>query len=108
MRIVFMGTPQFAVPALKKIASSIIAVVTQPDRPRGRGHRSNPLRSKKPLALEIPVFQPARIKDEPFLQQPKELAPDLIVVVALVNFTASAAYFPLGLCQCTCIFIAPA
>lgn len=83
MRIVFMGTPQFAVPALKKIASSIIAVVTQPDRPRGRGHRFQPSPIKEAaLALEIPVFQPARIKDEPFLQQLKELAPDLIVVVA--------------------------
>ena len=87
MDIVFMGTPDFAVPTLQMLINenhNIKAVVTQPDRPKGRGNKlaAPPV---KQLAQEynIPVLQPERIRnDEDFLQQLKEIAPDLIVVVA--------------------------
>lgn len=87
MDIVFMGTPDFAVPTLQMLINeqyNIKAVVTQPDRPKGRGNKlaAPPV---KQLAQEynIPVLQPEKIRhDEEFLQQLKEIAPDLIVVVA--------------------------
>lgn len=86
LRIVFMGTPSFAVPCLEALIASgeeIIEVVTQPDRPRGRGHRLVPSPVKE-LALkhEIPVYQPERIKRPEHVGHLKALAPDLIVVVA--------------------------
>ena len=86
MRIVFMGTPDFAAASLQALIVSkhqIAAVVTQPDRPKGRGKQvqAPPV---KLLALQynIPVLQPATIKTEDFLQTLRELQPDCIVVVA--------------------------
>lgn len=86
MKIVFMGTPAFAIPSLEKLAEAgfkIEAVVTQPDRPRGRGQKLCPSPVKeKALALGLPVLQPERVRAPEFQARLKELAPDLIAVVA--------------------------
>lgn len=86
MRIVFMGTPEFSVPILEALVQGghqVIAVVTQPDKPKGRGKavQVTPVKEKA-LELGIPVYQPARARDEGFIEQMKELAPDVAVVVA--------------------------
>ncbi len=85
-RIVFMGTPDFAVPSLKALIDAgftIPAVVTRPDRPKGRG-RALAMPPVKEVALKhgIQVLQPERIKEAEFLHTLKILAPELIVVVA--------------------------
>jgi len=85
-RIVFFGTPAFAVPSLEALIGSpheVVALVSQPDRPKGRGQQLQPTPTKQ-IALErgIAVLQPAKIRDEPFLQQLRDLRPDLGVVVA--------------------------
>ncbi|MFQ5585313.1 MAG: methionyl-tRNA formyltransferase [Thermodesulfobacteriota bacterium] len=85
-RIVFMGTPDFAVPSLKALIDeryTIPAVVTRPDRPKGRG-RALSMPPVKEVALKhgIQVLQPERIKDRDFLESLKSLAPEVIVVVA--------------------------
>ena len=86
MKIVFMGTPEFSVPTLKSIIDSeheIIAVVTQPDKPKGRGKEmsSTPVKEAA-LMAGIPVYQPARVKEESFLAIIRQMKPDVIVVVA--------------------------
>ena len=86
MNIVFMGTPDFAVPSLKELINkyNVTAVFTQPDRPKGRGKKLA-ISPVKEVALEnnIPVYQPERIKNEPeMLQILKDLKPDFIIVVA--------------------------
>ena len=85
-RIVFMGTPDFAVPALKKLIEAgfqIVGVVTAPDKPSGRGQKlkSTPVK-KVAEAHEIPVLQPENLKDPQFLSDLEALKPDLQVVVA--------------------------
>ena len=86
MKIVFMGTPDFAVASLKAIKLSnheISAVVTQPDRPKGRGRKLTPP-PVKVTALEagITVFQPEKIKQKEFVAELKKLSPQVIVVAA--------------------------
>ena len=84
-RVVFMGTPEFAVPCLSMLAqqTELLAVVTQPDKPRGRGQKLVPSPVKaKAIALGVPVLQPARVKTPEFAAQLAALAPDLMVVVA--------------------------
>ena len=87
LRIVFMGTPEFAVPSLKKIANShhqIVGVVTQPDRPRGRGLKLHPPPVKQ-AALELglsPILQPEDLNDPQFLETLRTLQADVFVVVA--------------------------
>ncbi len=85
-RILFMGTPAFALPALRLLQEKsypIIGVVTQPDRPKGRGLKevAPPV---KILAQELglPVFQPAKVRDESFLKIFRDLNPDMVVLVA--------------------------
>jgi methionyl-tRNA formyltransferase len=86
LRIVFFGTPGFAVPSLEALIASrhaVVAVVSQPDRPKGRGQQLLPTPTKVvALAHEVPVLQPAKIRDEGFLQQIRGLHADLGVVVA--------------------------
>jgi methionyl-tRNA formyltransferase len=86
VRIVFFGTPAFAVPSLEALIASgheVVAVVSQPDRPRGRGQQLQPTPTKQvALAHGIPVLQPTKIRDEAFLQQIRDLHADLGVVVA--------------------------
>ncbi len=84
-RIVFMGTPQFAVPSLKRLAEryTIAAVVTQPDRPAGRKRQLTPPPVKEAaLARDLPVWQPPTLRAPEAAAHLRALAPDLIVVVA--------------------------
>jgi methionyl-tRNA formyltransferase len=86
MRIVFMGTPEFAVPSLRRLHDSgheIALVVTQPDRPagRGRGLRSPPVKQAAE-ELGLPIAQPASVNTDDFAARLRVLAPDAIVVVA--------------------------
>ncbi len=86
LRIVYFGTPEFAVPTLRRLldaGENVVALVSQPDRPRGRGHRLAPTPTKE-LALErgVPVLQPERLKDPQFLESVSALQPDLGVVAA--------------------------
>lgn len=86
MRIIFMGTPDFAVASLDALIEAgheILAVVTQPDRPKGRGNKLTfPEVKTRALALQLPVYQPEQVKEERFLQLLEEYHPDVIVVVA--------------------------
>lgn len=87
MKAVFMGTPDFAVPTLQKMVDmgiEITAVVTQPDKAKGRGKKViySPVKECA-LAHDLPVYQPVRIKKDPeFIQTLRDMAPDVIVVVA--------------------------
>ncbi len=85
-RVVFMGTPDFAVPCLKAIVAAgyeVCGVVSQPDRPKGRGRKLCPSPVKEAaLALGLPVVTIERVKDPAFLAQLQEWSPDVAVVVA--------------------------
>ena len=86
MRIVFMGTPDFAVPTLTALIEGgheVVAVVTQPDKPKGRGKAvlMTPVKEKA-IEYEIPVYQPVKVRDPEFVELLKTMAPDVIVVVA--------------------------
>jgi len=85
-RIVFMGTPEYAVPSLERLMAhgyAVQAVVTQPDRPRGRGRTPLPPAVKVTAQrLGIPVFQPARASEQGFCGEMRDLKPDLLIVVA--------------------------
>ncbi|MFP4160978.1 MAG: methionyl-tRNA formyltransferase, partial [Ectothiorhodospira sp.] len=86
MRVVYAGTPEFAVPALEALLQTsheVVAVYTQPDRPAGRGRRLRPGPVKqKALACDLPVEQPATLRDEATLERLRAHAPDLMVVAA--------------------------
>lgn len=86
MRIVFMGTPDFAVPSLKAVVDAgfeVEAVVTNPDEPRGRGLKVFPPAVKTTaVALGLRVIQTPSVKDPAFVSTLEDIAPDLIVVVA--------------------------
>lgn len=85
MKLVFMGTPGFAVPSLELLASrhDVLAVVTAPDRPAGRGKKIRESEVKKAaLKLGLPVLQPTNLKDSEFVNHLAELQADLFVVVA--------------------------
>ena len=86
MKVLFWGTPDFAVPALRALDDEgfeVVGVVTQPDRPAGRGRRLTPSPVKEvALALGMPVLTPERPRGDDFLGQLRDLAPDLSVVVA--------------------------
>ncbi|WP_167437653.1 methionyl-tRNA formyltransferase [Hungatella effluvii] len=86
MRIVFMGTPDFSVPALTALVEAghdVIAVVTQPDKPKGRGKlvQMTPVKEKA-LEYGIPVYQPVKARDPEFVSLLKEMNPDAMVVAA--------------------------
>jgi methionyl-tRNA formyltransferase len=86
LRVVFFGTPEFAVPTLDALLASpcdVVGVVTQPDRPRGRGQRTtaSPVKTAA-LAAGKRVLQPTSVKDAAFLSELSGLAPDLGVVAA--------------------------
>lgn len=91
MRIVFMGTPDFAVGSLKALCESgkheILAVVTQPDRPKGRGNKllQTPVKEYA-LAQGLTVYQPQKVKTPEFVELLHELQPELIVVAAFGQF----------------------
>jgi methionyl-tRNA formyltransferase len=86
VRIVFWGTPEFAIPALRAIADEghdVAGVVTQPDRPagRGRGVAQSPVK-REALEMGVPVLQPERARGDEFMAQLRALEPELSVVVA--------------------------
>lgn len=89
-RVVFMGTPDFAVPSLQKIAESgheIVGIVTRPDKPRGRGQKLQPTEVKaaaQDLGLDVPILQPDSLKDKGFQADLKALEADLFAVVAFL------------------------
>lgn len=86
MKIIFMGTPEFAVPSLKILLDNkydIPTVVTVPDRKKGRGLKTSVSDVKKfALEKDLKLLQPVSLKDEKFINEIKLLAPDLIIVVA--------------------------
>jgi len=86
MKIIFMGTPDFSVPTLQNIIDSkheVIGVVTQPDKPKGRGkHMYAPPIKELARKYDIPVYQPKKVREEQFIKILKELNPDIIVVIA--------------------------
>ncbi len=86
MRIIFFGTPEFAVPTLRALLESgehVVAAVTQPDRVKGRGHKlSSPPVKECALSEGIPVLQPSSVRSDDFLNALHALGPDMIVVVA--------------------------
>lgn len=85
MRVIFMGTPEFAVPSLEALLQKheVVLVVTQPDKPKGRGKKMVPT-PVKACALEhgIPVLQPEKVKEPEFVEQLRSYEPDLIAVTA--------------------------
>lgn len=86
MRIVFMGTPDFAAASLKNLLDEgfdVVGVFTQPDKPKGRGMELaySPVKELA-LANALPVFQPTKLRDGTALEAVKSLAPDILVVVA--------------------------
>ncbi|MBT1072123.1 methionyl-tRNA formyltransferase [Pelotalea chapellei] len=85
-RIIFMGTPDFACPTLQTLINrgeKPIAVITQPDRPKGRGQKLMPPPVKEiALQHDIPVYQPLKVRDPAFIEVIRDLQPDLIVVIA--------------------------
>lgn len=85
-RLIFMGTPQFALPSLEALLAAgeeVPAVVTQPDRPRGRGQIVTPSPVKElALAWNLPVLQPQSLKDSEFIRRLRALEPELMIVVA--------------------------
>ena len=86
MNIVFMGSPDFAVPTLKKLLASdhnLSAIVTQPDRPKGRGRAVSPPPVKVcALSSDVPILQPEKASDPGFIAAIREMQPDLLAVVA--------------------------
>jgi methionyl-tRNA formyltransferase len=88
MRIVFFGTPQFAIPTLERLLTEpqfqVVGAVTQPDKNRGRGNKLSPSPIKElATAHQIPIWQPARIKKDPeTIAALRDLAADIFVVVA--------------------------
>lgn len=85
LRAVFLGTPQFAVPALRAVLGSadVLAVITQPDRPRGRGrHLGAPPVARVAQEAGVRLLQPSRLRSPEVVTTLRELAPDLIVTAA--------------------------
>jgi methionyl-tRNA formyltransferase len=86
VRILFMGTPEFAVPSLRILLDhsyEVCGAVTAPDKPRGRGQQVSYTPIKEfALHHHFPIFQPENLKDEKFVSDVQQLAPDLIVIVA--------------------------
>ena len=93
-KILFFGTPEFALPSLKALIETpneILGVVTQPDRPKGRGRKLTPPPIKV-LAQKhnLPIYQPEAVRDKLFLKEVQQLKPDLLVVVAFGQFLPKA------------------
>lgn len=103
LRVVFFGTPDFAVPSLEALLAShhaVVGLVTQPDRPRGRGQRVSESPAKRvALASGVPVLQPDRLKDESFLASLRAWRTDAGVVAAYGKILPAAVLEapPLGL-----------
>src|SRR5579871_4887926 len=85
MTLVFLGTPAFAVPTLERVVQAghrVVAVFTQPDRPKGRGGElARPPVKETALQLGLPVFQPERVRRPEVVEQLRQMQPDAMVVV---------------------------
>ena len=85
MKLIFMGTPAFAVPTIERVVEKghqVTAVFTQPDRPKGRGQKdAMPPVKEAALRLGLPVFQPERVKRPEVVEQIRAMAPEVMVVV---------------------------
>lgn len=94
MKAIFMGTPEIAAKILRGLLEDhkeIIAVVTQPDKPKGRGNQMQfPEVKKVALEYNIPVYQPVKAKDEGFIEQMRQLKPDIILVAAFGQILSKA------------------
>ena len=107
LRAVFMGTAPFALPTLRSLADTeeVIAVITQPDRPRGRGQEvASPPAKELALDLGLKILQPERVKDPHFIAQLEELKIDVIVVAAFGQILPPAI---LGMPPLGCINVHP-
>lgn len=85
MRVVFMGTPEFAVPTLEALLEvhEVVGVFTQPDKPKGRGKAmAFPPVKEKALEHNIPVYQPVKVREKSVVEEIRKMNPDAIVVVA--------------------------
>ena len=106
MRIVFMGTPDFAVGTLEALVKSeheVVAVVTHEVTPKGRGKAvlMTPVKEKA-IEYEIPVYQPVKVRDPEFVELLKTMAPDAIVVVAFGQILPKSILdLPKYGCECT-------
>ena len=108
LRVIFMGTPEFAIPSLKHLILNqyqVVAVYTQPDKPAGRGRSlvSHPLK-RAALAWELPVVQPVSLKSAEGVAQLAEFHPDVIVVAAFGQILPQSV---LDIPGCRCINIHP-
>ena len=108
MDIIFMGTPDFAVPVLETLTASekhtVKAVVTQPDKARGRSGKLifTPV---KEVAVKhgIPVYTPQKVKDPEFVETLKQISCDIIVVVAWTDFVKrNSGFSQIWMRQCAC------
>lgn len=86
MKVIFMGTPDFSVPTLQTLIDSrhqVIGVVTQPDKPKGRGNKilHTPVKAKA-IEYQLPIFQPSKVREPEFIKLVKGLKPDVIIVIA--------------------------
>ena len=94
MNVVFIGTPGFAVPSLRSLAGSahnVVAVITQPDRPKGRSKTPCPSPVKEAaMSIGLKIMQPANINDTASVEEIKRLSPDGIAVVAFGQFLSNA------------------
>ena len=86
MKILFMGTPDFAIPSLRELVDAgeeVVGVITQPDKPRGRGYELQPTPVKAfALSRGLDVYQPDTLRSEEFMELLEKLAPELIAVTA--------------------------
>ncbi|MEA4972855.1 MAG: methionyl-tRNA formyltransferase [Candidatus Metalachnospira sp.] len=103
MKVIFMGTPDFAVPTFEALVKEheVLAVVTQPDKPKGRGNKMVfPIIKEKALEHGITVYQPAKVKDAEFVEILKSYSPDIMVVVAFGQLLSEEV---LNIPKCGCI-----
>ena len=109
MKVIFMGTPDFAVGTLKALVEAgheVAAVVTQPDKPKGRSKELvfSPVKQEA-VKLGIEVLQPEKARNEEFIEKLRTYNADIFVVVAF--WTAASKkynrYATLWMCKCTCI-----
>ena len=94
LKIVFFGTPEFAVASLDRIVKdgyNVVAAVTMPDKPAGRGHKmfQSPVKEYA-IANGIPLMQPAKLKDEDFINELRGYNADLFIVYRIQNASGSS------------------
>ena len=109
MRVIFMGTPDFAVGTLEAVIAAgheVVLAVTQPDKPKGRGKSMQaPPVKECAAAHHIPVYQPARIREAECIAYLKEFQPDIMIVAAFGQILPKDLRdAKIRLCQCTCFF----